>query len=60
MELTKRAQAKALISQLSRETVFTWPRTQEEIDRMYPDKEPLVVDGEEAVVKVMGLLAEGT
>ena len=60
MEVIKRAQAKALISQQSGETVFTWPRTQEEMDRMYSNKETLVVDGEEAVARVMGLLKEGT
>ena len=60
IEVTKKAQPEALISQQSEETVFTWPRTQEEMDRMYPDKETLVVDGEEAVMRVMGLLKEGT
>ena len=60
MGVTKRAQAKASISQQYGEVVFTWPRTQEEMDQMYPDKETLVVDGEEAVARVMGLLVEGT
>ena len=60
MEVTKKAQAKALTSHQSWKTVFIWYRIQEEMDRIYSDKETLVVDGDEVVVRVIGLLAEGT
>ena len=43
----------------SDESAFTWPRTQEGLDQRYPDKEALVIDGEEAGERVMGLLREG-
>ena len=43
----------------SDESAFTWPRTQEGLDQGYPDMEALVIDGEEAGKRVMGLLREG-
>ena len=60
MEVTKEAQTKALITQQFEELVFRWTRTQEEIDQIYSYKETLVVDGEEVVARVMGLLDEWT
>ena len=50
----------ACMTQMSGESVFDWPQTQEELDRRYPNKEHIVVDGEEAVERLMGLLREGT
>ena len=50
----------ACMTQMSGESVFDWPQTQEDLDRRYPDKEHIVVDGEEAVERLMGLLREGT
>ena len=41
------------------ESAFTWPRTQEGLDQRYPDKEALVIDGEEVEERVMGMLREG-
>ena len=43
----------------SDESAFTWPRTQEGLDQRYPDKETLVIDGEEAGERIMGMLREG-
>ena len=51
---------KACMTQMSGESVFTCPQTQEELDRRYLDKEHNVVDGKEAVERLMGLLREGT
>ena len=41
------------------ESALTWPRTQEGLDQGHPDKEALVIDGEEAGERIMWLLKEG-
>ena len=54
------ALGEACMTQMTGESVFDWPQTKEELDRRYPDKEHIVVDGEEAVERLIGLLREGT
>ena len=42
----------------SDESALTWPRMQEGLDQGYPYKEAVIVDGEEAGERVVGLLRE--
>ena len=42
----------------SDKSAFTWPRTQEGLDQRYPNKETLVMDGEVAWERIMGMLRE--
>ena len=60
VEAATEAFGEACMTQMSVESVFDWPHTLEELDRSYPDKEHIMVDGEEAVERLMGLLREGT
>ena len=50
----------ACMTQMSVESVFDWPQTQEDLDRRSSDKEHIEVDGKEVVERLMGLLREGT
>ena len=40
-------------------TVYTWDLTQQLIDEIAPEVEAVVVDGEEAIKRVTGLIREG-
>ena len=51
--------AKEATTTSSEGTVYTWDLTQQVIDEIAPEVEAVVVDGEEAIERVTGLIREG-